>query len=301
MNLKTDLLFIVLLLLSIVVQYIFGNFPFAFFAFPLDILLALLWIGGMVYAYKEGRSSPAVRLWLSPRCTYWTLGWLLAGCLVIGLFPQLSVQEAAEKSGIFSHLGCYNFMSSWIFVTGLFVLLTHLGMITLKRGFLPGHNRWRFVLNHAGLWLALFAGFIGSAEEQTLRIPVFRDSPNNEAYSEQGTKVYLSEALQLTDFTVEYYPNGSPRHFFAEVSVGGKPVHLEVNHPYAANWAEDYYLTSYDVQSSKPRYCVVQIVREPLKCFMWLGIVMMLCGASLLFLSGPDKRGMAYVRRNFEN
>ncbi|WP_235816636.1 cytochrome c biogenesis protein ResB [Bacteroides mediterraneensis] len=242
--------------------------------------------------YKEKRSSQAVRLWFSSQCTYWTLGWFLAGCLVIGLFPQLSVQETAEKSGIFSRLGCYNFMSSWIFVTGLFALLTHLGMITLKRGFLPGRNRWRFVLNHAGLWLALFAGVIGSAEEQTLRIPVFRDSPSNEAYSEQGTKVYLPKALQLTDFAVDYYPNGNPRHFSAEVSVDGQPVHLEVNHPYAANWAEDYYLTSYDVQSPQPRYCVVQIVREPLKHLMWLGIVMMLCGSGLLFLAGPDRRRM---------
>lgn len=292
MNLKTNLLFIALLLLSIVVQCVFGNFPFAFFAFPLDVLLALLWIGGMVYMYKEKRSSQTVRLWISPQCTYWTLGWFLAGCLVIGLFPQLSAQETAEKSGIFSRLGCYNFMSSWIFVTGLFALLTHLGMITLKRGFLPGRNRWRFVLNHAGLWLALFAGVIGSAEEQTLRIPVFRDSPSNEAYSEQGTKVYLPKALQLTDFTVEHYLNGSPRRFFAEVSIDGQPVHLEVNHPYAANWAEDYYLTSYDVQSPQPRYCVVQIVREPLKHLMWLGIVMMLCGSGLLFLAGPDRRRM---------
>ena len=164
MNLQTNLLFILLLLLSVVAQCIFGNFPFAFFAFPLDVLLALIWMGGMGYVYKEKRSSRFVRLWLSPQCTYWTLGWLLAGCLVIGLFPQLSAQEIAGKSGLFVRLGCYHFTSSWIFVVGLFGLLTHLGMITLRRAFLPGRNRWRFVLNHAGLWLALFAGFIGSAD-----------------------------------------------------------------------------------------------------------------------------------------
>ena len=154
--------------------------------------------------------------------------------------------------------------------------------------------RWRFVLNHAGLWLALFAGFIGSAEEQTLRIPVFRTSSNNEAFTEEGNKVYLEKSLQLTDFVVEHYPNGSPRHFFAEISVDGKPVHLEVNHPYAASWSEDYYLTSYDVKSPEPQYCVVQIVREPLKYLMWLGIVMMLCGGCLLFLAGPDREKTSF-------
>lgn len=29
--------------------------------------------------------------------------------------------------------------------------------------------RWRFILNHTGLWLALFAGFLGSSDTQTLR------------------------------------------------------------------------------------------------------------------------------------
>lgn len=290
MNLKINLLFVLLLLLSVAIQCVFGNFPIYFFAFPLDVLLSMFWIGGMVYVYREKRSSRFVQLWLSPQCTYWTLGWFLAACLVVGLFPQLSASEIAEKTGVLSRLGCYHFTSSWPFVMGLFVLLTHLAMITLRRCFHAGQNRWRFVLNHAGLWLALFAGVVGSAEEQTLRMPVFRQSPNKEAFTEQGTKVYLPTALQLTDFVVEYYPNGAPRHFSAEVSIDGRPAHLEVNHPYAANWADDYYLTSYDTQSPQPQYCVVQIVREPLKYLMWTGIVMMLCGSCLLFLAGPDRR-----------
>lgn len=83
---------------------------------------------------------------------------VLAGCLVIGLFPQLSPEDATRKQGLFAMLGCYNFMSSWIFVAGLFSLLTHLGMITVRRCLLSGKKHWRFILNHAGLWLALFAG-----------------------------------------------------------------------------------------------------------------------------------------------
>lgn len=76
---------------------------------------------------------------------------------------------------------------------------------------------------------------VGSAEEQTLRIPVFRDRPNNEAVTEEGVTVLLPKQLQLNDFTVEQYPNGPPRHFFAEISIDGKPARLEVNHPYAAS------------------------------------------------------------------
>ena len=50
-----------------------------------------------------------------------------------------------------------------------------------------------------------------------------------------GVTVLLPKQLQLNDFTVEHYPNGTPCHFFAEISIDGKPARLEVNHPYAAS------------------------------------------------------------------
>lgn len=150
-------------------------------------------------------------------------------------------------------------------------------------------KHWRFILNHAGLWLALFAGFVGSASEQTLRLPVFRDKPNNEAFTSQGRTVFLDKPFQLKEFAVEHYANGTPRHFFADIIVDEQVIRLEVNHPYSAGWGEDYYLTSYDMRSPEPAYCVVQIVREPLKYVMLAGIIMMLVGGFLLFLEGPKR------------
>ena len=41
MKFRAKHLFILLLLLSAAIQSAFGDFPFAFFAFPLDALLAL--------------------------------------------------------------------------------------------------------------------------------------------------------------------------------------------------------------------------------------------------------------------
>jgi hypothetical protein len=298
MNLTTNLLFSLLFLLSVVLQCIFGNFSFEFFAFPLNAVIALLWIVLIWYGYKELRNWVIVRILLSSSATRWTLGWFLAGCLVIGLFPQLSPEDATRKQGPFAMLGCYNFMSSWIFVAGLFSLLTHLGMITVRRYLLSGKKHWRFILNHAGLWLALFAGFVGSASEQTLRLPVFRDKPNNEAFTSQGRTVFLDKPFQLKEFAVEHYANGTPRHFFADIIVDEQVIRLEVNHPYSAGWGEDYYLTSYDMHSPEPAYCVVQIVREPLKYVMLAGIIMMLVGGFLLFLEVPLDFGFFYNSRN---
>ena len=289
MKLAPGKTYLLLLILSVAAQLAFGNFPTGFFAFPMDLITALLWIALIWYGVKEYGTSPVVTMLLSASATWWALGWFVAGCLVTGLFPQLPANEAAARKGVFAALGCYNFTSSWIFVAGMALMLTNLGLVTVRRGFRPGKNRWRFVLNHAGLWIALFAGFVGSASEQTVRVQVFRDRPNSEAYTMQGKVRYLDKPLQLADFRTEYYPNGVPRSFMAEVLLGNEPVRLEVNAPYSGRPGEDYYLVSYDTEAVSPRYCVVQIVREPMKYAMLAGIAMMICGGILLFLKGPAK------------
>ena len=77
---------------------------------------------------------------------------------------QLSEPEAEMRNGISASLGCYNFMTSWIFISILLLLLSNLAMITIHACRHRKQARWRFILNHTGLWLALFAGFLGSSD-----------------------------------------------------------------------------------------------------------------------------------------
>ena len=59
-------------------------------------------------------------------------------------------------------LGCYNFMSSWIFVAGLFSLLTHLGMITVRRYLLSGKTL-AFYSESCWIMAGFVCRFVGSA------------------------------------------------------------------------------------------------------------------------------------------
>ena len=61
-----------------------------------------------------------------------------------------------------------------------------------------------------------------------------------------------------------------------------------VNHPYAAGFGEDVYLVDYDKNSND--VCVFEIVRQPWKYLEWVGIVMMMAGAALMFVQGAAKR-----------
>ena len=279
-----------LIMAAAIIQYFAGNFPFHFFEFPLNIILGIIWIYS-IYILLRGNNSKGniSRILVSPETTAFSLFMFVCGTLIIGLFPQLSAIDAENKEGILGRLGFYNFMSSWIFVSVLFILLSHLAAITIKK-------RWRFLLNHAGVWLALFGGFMGSSDIITARIPVFFDKENNEALTMEGKHFYLDYDMQLTGFNADYYQNGMPKNYVAEVKVSDRhsgnssQISLEVNHPYEYKFGEDIYLVSYDTQSDKPQYCVLQIVYQPWKYIQLVGIIMTIAGAVGMFIGGPQKQ-----------
>lgn len=290
---RTYIFWVSCLILATVLQLVAGNFPYYFFKFPLNVIVSALWIYGIWILYKDYGKSGVSRLLLSPASTYFTISSLICGALVIGLFPQLSAAEAESRTGFLARLGVYDFMSSWIFVGILFMLLTHLGMITVRAFFRRKRHRWRFILNHAGIWLAVWGGFMGSSDLQNIRIPVFTDEANSIAYTMDGETVYLDYSLRLKDFEAEHYENGMPRSYEATVSIiegdDVSDVLLRVNHPYQKGLGEDVYLTGYDTSGNTPGYCVIQIVRQPWKYVQLLGIIMALAGAVGMFIGGPHK------------
>ena len=281
---------------AVIIQYFAGNFPFHFFEFPLNIILGAIWIYSVYMLLRKNNCTNNItRVLVSPETTAFSLFLFVCGTLVIGLFPQLSAIEAEQKEGILGQLGFYNFMSSWIFVSILFILLSHLAAITIRGFKTRKKKRWRFLLNHVGVWLALAGGFLGSSDVVTARIPVFFDTENNEALTMEGKRLFLDYNMQLMDFHAEYYPNGMPKSYVANVNISDRQngessqISLEVNHPYEYKIGEDIYLVSYDTHGEKPQYCILQIVHQPWKYIQLIGIIMTIAGAAGMFIGGPQK------------
>lgn len=276
--------------LAAIIQIVIGNFPVSFLAFPLNIIFAAIWFFLLWMLYKEYKDIAFTRFMQSSKASIFSLSLFIGGCFIIGLFPQLSDTEAEAQEGILASIGCYNFMTSWIFIAILLLLLSNLAMIIIYAYQYRKQARWRFILNHAGLWLALFAGFFGSSDTQTIRVPLYKGEPTREAFDMNGTSYYLDYEMELDSFAVEYYPNGRPSRFSANVRLGKEKVLLEVNHPYSYRLGEDVYLSGYDVmKGNESNYCILQVVKQPWKYVMVAGILMMLAGSVLLFVNGPRK------------
>lgn len=240
-----------------------------FFTFPLNLILALLWITAILLSYRHAVDSKPVRFMLSPAASIIAIALLAGFCIIIGLTGNRSIAR------------------SWAFIIVLFFFMTVLAFVLVRGWKAGGKPRWRFILNHAGLLLALSSAFWGAPDSEELRFQAFMDTPVREAYRMDGSRARLPYEIVLKDFDVRVSDDGTPSGFHAEVDVDGNPAVLTVNDPLSLSLAADLYLSSYDPESGE--WCIFQLVREPWKYPALAGIIMMLAGAALLFIQGPRK------------
>ena len=243
------------------VQWLCGEFPVWLFSAPMNLVIGALWIALLWEGYRRRETSTLVQYLLSAEATYTALALAAILAMVLGLQSSPAT-------------------TSWPVVGGAIYIQTVLTLVIL-RGWRNNQGvRWRFLITHCGLWLAITSMLLGAPDKQVLRAQVGSE-PTREVVNEQGKKSYLSYELRLDDFKVEHSENGAPQMFRASVAMDDNVVDIEVNNPYSKRYGEDIYLASYDSNS-----CILQIVREPWRAATMAGIAMLLLGALMLFLQG---------------
>ena len=232
-------------------------------------MLAALWAVFWLWIRSCHPQSPAVRFLQSPAATISAIILLIISCIWIGL--------SCDRA----------FVQSFVFIILLLYVQTVLFLITV-RGWKrqDGSVRWRFLLLHAGLLLALGSGFWGSPDSNEYRVKLALEETSRVAYQMDGQRAVLPYELSLRGLDIEYTDEGKMIDYEAFVSFNSEAaVSISVNHPYGIRFGEDVYLVAVSEGS-----CVLQIVREPWRYFALAGVIMMLAGAFLLFINGPNKR-----------
>ncbi|MEG0517726.1 MAG: cytochrome c biogenesis protein ResB [Bacteroidales bacterium] len=300
-------------ILLIALQLLIGNIDETFFRAPLNIALVLLLLAVSAYLRKRaffqklsGKQTSILAIFVMILCT-----------LVVGLTPQLSPAQAAVKGGFTAAHGIYNFTQSWIMAGSVLLILVNLFLVILNR--LDSKREIRtevgFFLNHIGLLLVIISAFFGSADVVKLRMKLTDGGePDAIAYPMTGNPVPLGFGVSLNNFTTEYYPNGTPMKYCAQIIVGKLPgrdmqkktaqermaqdnraksnrergnpameyatkkMDIEVNHPARYN-GYDIYLISYGTD-----YCMIELQKQPWKYALAGGIVCMLFGAMTMFM-----------------
>ena len=206
--------------------------------------------------------------------------------IIMGLIRQL-------KDGTWLN----NMLSFWPFVLIYVYVAVILGQIILRRTlhFNSWHRDIPFLLNHLGLFLALTTATLGNADMQRLKMITVKGEPEWRALTSQQQIVEMPIAIELKEFIMETYDDGSPRRFASDIQIltkTGKNIQttVEVNKPVEVDgWK--IYQYGYDTQmGAMSQYSILELVSDPWLPLVYTGIYMMLAGAVCMFILGGRKR-----------
>ena len=189
-----------------------------------------------------------------------------------------------------------NMLAFWPFVLIYVYMAVILGMVILRR--LSQLTRWRrdipFLLNHLGLFLAMTTATLGNADIQQLKMITVVGEPEWRAMTQEGLIREMPLAIELKQFIMETYDDGSPKRFASEIQIltkSGKNIQttVEVNKPVEVDgWK--IYQYGYDTQmGAMSQTSILELVSDPWLPLVYTGIYMMLAGTVCLFILGGMK------------
>ena len=184
----------------VILQLVFGNLEPRLFAFPINFALLVSLIAVCAVVEREYGKQQWIKSLRSTDLSIISLCLVAVWCVAGGCVPQTD----AVSSGWLYRTGLTQFATSLPFVGLLALLLVQLTMIIIHRLRRPA-RQWgfTFIAAHAGLWLALAAGLMGSADMKDLRCIAMRGLETRTAYDKKGRINVLPYAVELKDFRVE--------------------------------------------------------------------------------------------------
>jgi hypothetical protein len=148
-----------------------------------------------------------------------------------------------------------------------------------------------FLLNHLGLFLAMTTATLGNADMQRLKMITVVGEPEWRAVAQNGAIRAMPLAIELKQFIMETYDDGSPKRFASEIQIltkSGKKMEttVDVNKPVEVDgWK--IYQYGYDTQmGAMSQISILELVSDPWLPLVYTGIYMMLAGAVCMFVMG---------------
>lgn len=165
---------------------------------------------------------------------------------------------------------------SWPFVIVVMLAALLMGITGLYE---MKNCQWTGAISHLGLCLVLLGGMQGAVVREEVKMVVDRHASERVAYEEKGKSVVLPFAIQLKDFRIDYYDNGSsPKQYTSTLLIDGKETTTCVNHPAKV---DGWWIYQFDYDHAQEDFVVLQVVRDPLLPMVYVGFALMVIGAFL--------------------
>jgi len=223
--------------------------------------------------------------------------------IMMGLTRQedSSLAHPSEASTWLNHM-----LSFWPFVLIYVYIAVILGLTSLRQlqswaaAKCSMFNVQSSMISHLGLFLAMTTATLGNADMQRLKMITVKGQPEWRALTQEQQIVKMPVTIELKEFIMETYDDGSPRRFASDITIirnnalssdhsqltPKMEATVEVNKPVEVDgWK--IYQYGYDTQmGAMSQYSILELVSDPWLPLVYTGIYMMLAGAVCMFLKG---------------
>jgi len=162
------------------------------------VILLLLFI--IFFGFK---SRPMVNWLSSVPAAISAISFFALVVLLLGFIPQ----DDTDANRYLKLLGMTHMKNSWLMMISGLYFLTTLGLVALRRATPLRRKNLGFLLNHAGLWITIAAGYLGAGDLMRLNLTVLEDhAGTNQAVNKRDREAYLLPfSVRLEDFNIEHY------------------------------------------------------------------------------------------------
>ncbi|MBK8808200.1 MAG: cytochrome c biogenesis protein ResB [Bacteroidales bacterium] len=195
---ESTVITVALFLIGVLLQFAIPTIEIEKLKFPFSLAIALIFVNAIVLSYFGLKHARLIQWLASVPAAISSISLLGILTLAMGFIPQTN--DASNNL-----LGIHNLLNTWYFIFAIVFFLITLGFVSLKR-LVP--FKWKnigFILNHFGLWLAVFAGIIGNADITDVSISLQENRTSWIAFDKKKTPIQLPFTLKLLDFSMEEY------------------------------------------------------------------------------------------------
>lgn len=178
---------------GMLLQLTTGPINWDLFAMPANVIFLVIYIISLLAAYFMRGRIYAVRWSMTYHAAVPAILIAGAGTVIYGITCDRST------------------LSAWPFVILYFWLTTILGLTCIRQIHHLAARKSSFsssfsLYSHLGLFIAIVAATLGSADMEKLRIVVHQEMPEYRATDDNGKVHELDVAIQLNHFAIEEYP-----------------------------------------------------------------------------------------------
>lgn len=194
----TPLIFVII---GIGLQFWLGEFPLHLFKFPVNLIVIIQLFLIIIASYIFLKKNKIILFLASGYAALSSILLFAFIVIIMAIYPQ-----TGQINNILDKIGFSKIVLSWIYAISVLYLLLSLGTITVKRIVPFKTKNLFFFLNHFGLWIILAFGNLGQADKISILITVPETETIWYGYDKQNNYFEPDFAIELTKFTIDYYP-----------------------------------------------------------------------------------------------